>query len=68
MGIWIWPRQVLEGKKEANLEDLELLMKYYNVGRRDAKDYYDILSKDEMKTIRKKYQTGVLSKRNRKKS
>lgn len=57
----------MKGKKEANIEDLQTLMKYYKIGMKDAKDYFAILSKEQLNVIKKKYQTGVMKQRRKRK-
>jgi hypothetical protein len=53
----------LKGKKEASLDEIEMLMTYFEVGINDAREYHSILSKEQMKRIKKKFNSGKITKR-----
>ena len=57
----------LKGKKEASQEELEMIMTYFSVGLNEAREYHSILSTEEMKVIKKKFQAGTMRKRMKKK-
>jgi len=52
----------VKAKKEANAADLNLIMAYYKVGTTQAREYYQLLSSDQMKFIRSRFNTGVIKR------
>ncbi|MCK5537941.1 MAG: hypothetical protein KAI79_14030 [Bacteroidales bacterium] len=46
-------------KKSKPRKDIDNLMKYYNLNERIANQYFDLISKDELKTINDKYKEGT---------
>lgn len=45
-------------KKDASTEDIKLIMNEYNYSSKRAQEVLDILSEEQIKTIRDKYNTG----------
>jgi hypothetical protein len=39
-------------KKEYNQEEVDTVSTYYNVSKREAKEYIDLIDKDELETIK----------------
>ena len=39
-------------KKDYNLEDIESVQQYFEVSKKEAKEYIDMLPKDELETIK----------------
>lgn len=50
-----------QNKGEYNKKALKYIKKYYKISKREAKDYYDILDKSDIKDIIKKY--GIENKK-----
>lgn len=47
----------IKSKSEGNDHELECLAKYYDIGKKEAKLYFDTLTKEQTKSIVDKYRT-----------
>ena len=48
----------IKGVKEKDREELKILMKHYKIGLTEAKEYMDIMSSQDLKTLLNKYKYG----------